>query len=87
MEDPRAAVRLMGDLGRIVIPAEIREALGWGTGKELEIAMNDAERSVIIREVSHCCSLCREESEGLVNVGKGYICTQCAGKIRRGRPA
>jgi len=74
----------MGDLGRIVIPADMREALGWGIGKELEIVMSDiSTRSIVIREVLLRCSLCRVESENLRKVESGYICPECTEKIKQ----
>jgi len=83
MEGQRVATRLMGDLGRIVIPADMREALGWGIGKELEVVMNNlATRSIVIREVLLRCSLYQVESENLRKVEKGYVCSGCAAKIK-----
>jgi len=82
MVSPSVATRSIDELGRIVIPADVREALGWGTGTKLEIAVNDANvKSVVVREASPCCSLCRAESENLAKIEKGYVCRQCAAKI------
>ena len=83
MTEQKAVARSMDDLGRVVIPGDIREALGWGTGTKLEVTISDITvKTVVIREISPCCSLCREESENLVKVEKGYICTECATKIK-----
>ncbi|MCL2579855.1 MAG: AbrB/MazE/SpoVT family DNA-binding domain-containing protein [Oscillospiraceae bacterium] len=77
------ATRQLDELGRLVIPADIRESLGWGTGTKLGVEINDITvKSIIVREVSPCCSLCRAESEDLVAVEKGYICKQCVGKVK-----
>jgi len=82
MEKQKAATRSMDDLGRVVIPGDIRETLGWGTGTLLEAEISDITvRSITIREVSACCSLCRANSEDLVKVEKGHVCCQCAAKI------
>jgi len=82
MEEPKA-IRQMDELGRIVIPADIRESLGWGTGTKLEIVISDITvKSIVIREVSPCCSLCRAESENLVQIEKGYVCEQCAEQVK-----
>jgi len=82
MEENRTTQN-MDDLGRIVIPADIRENLGWGTGTKLEVAINDITvKSIVVREVSPCCSLCRAESENLTPIEKGHICGQCAAKLK-----
>ena len=81
--DVQKATRQMDELGRIVIPADIRESLGWGTGTKLEIVICDITvKSISIREISPCCSLCRAESENLVQIEKGYICEPCAEQVK-----
>ena len=75
--------RLIDDLGRIVIPADIREAFGWGAGKKLEVAISDvASKSIIIRDFIFRCSLCQEKHKDLVRIENGYICPSCTAKIR-----
>jgi len=82
MEKQKAATRQLGGLGRFVIPEDIRETLGWGTGTRLEVEISDITvKSITIREVSACCSLCRAESEDLKSVEKGYVCPKCLAKI------
>ena len=82
MEEQKAT-RQMDELGRIVIPADIRESLGWGTGTKLEVVISDITvKSITIREVSPCCSLCRSESENLVQIEKGYVCEHCAEQVK-----
>jgi len=83
MEKQMAVARQLDDLGRIVIPGSIREALGWGTGTRLEVAISDTPtKSIAVREVSARCSLCRKESENLAKVEKGHICQECFAKIK-----
>ena len=73
----------MDDLGRIVIPRDIREAFGWGDGTKLEITISDITvKSIVVREVSPCCSLCRAESENLMKIEKGHVCEQCAEQVK-----
>jgi len=82
MEKQKAATRQLDGLGRFVIPEDIRGALGWGTGTRLEVEISDITvKSIILREVSACCSLCRAESENLKSVEKGYVCQKCLAKI------
>ena len=81
--EAQKVTRQMDELGRIVIPADIREALGWGTGTKLEVVINDITvKSITIREVSPCCSLCRAECENLVQVEKGYVCERCIEQVK-----
>ena len=83
MEKEKSATRQMDDLGRIVIPGDIREVLGWGTGTRLEIAISDVTvKSIIVREVAPCCSLCRNEPDNLIKIEKGFVCQACAGKLK-----
>ena len=77
-----AVMQSMDELGRLIIPRGIRDVFGWGPGTKLEVAISDITvNAVLIREISPCCSLCREESEDLLQVEKGYICRQCLAKV------
>ena len=83
MENQRGSTRTLDELGRVVIPGDIRETMGWGMGTRLEVEISDVNiKTITIREVSPCCSLCRTACEDLVEVEKGFVCPQCAGKIR-----
>ncbi|MCL2578651.1 MAG: AbrB/MazE/SpoVT family DNA-binding domain-containing protein [Oscillospiraceae bacterium] len=74
--------RSMDDLGRVVIPRDIREEFGWGAGTKLEVVIKDVSvRSVTIRESTLRCSLCRQEAENLVKIEEGHICPQCSAKV------
>ena len=79
--------RQIDEIGRIVIPADIREELGWGVGITLEVAINDnkdnAAKSVIMKEAAPCCSLCRKQSATLVRIEKNFMCPECLIKIIR----
>ena len=78
MAEQRAITRSIDELGRFVIPIDIRNVFGWGLGTKLEITISDAYAKVIsVREISPCCSLCRKESENLVNIERGYVCPKC----------
>ena len=81
--EEKATARSMDELGRVVIPADMREKLGWGTGTKLEVAISDVTiKTITIREVSPCCSLCKAESENLTQVESGYICGKCTAKLK-----
>ena len=78
----------MDDLGRIVVPKDLRQILRWGFGTGFVMEIQDlAEKAVIVREVVSCCSLCGEGYERLTKVEKGHICWSCLEKaehIRHG---
>ena len=78
-----ATTRSIDDLGRIVIPVDIRESFGWGAGTKLEVAIsNIAAKTITIREFSPCCSLCWAQPENLTPIEKGYVCEQCLARIK-----
>ena len=80
--EEKGTTRNMDDLGRVIIPADIREKLGWGAGTKLEVSINDITvKSIVVREVAPCCSLCRAQSENLTPIEKGHVCQRCAAKI------
>jgi len=82
MRNQKTVTRQMDELGRIVIPADIREAFEWGIGTRLEVAISDSTaKSIIIKEVFPCCSLCRKKSDCLMRIEKGYMCQGCLEKI------
>ena len=76
--------RPLDDLGRVVIPRPICEVFGWAEGTRLEVSVDAsiAADAVILRAASPFCSLCRERSGDLAKVEKGYVCAQCAAKIK-----
>ena len=71
--------RPIDELGRIVIPKEIRNALGIRPKDEIEIYIEDG--SMIMRKASPCCAVCGSEA-GLLQISDKYICAECAEKIK-----
>lgn len=67
-------VRKIDELGRVVVPMEVRKVNGWGPGTALEIfATHD---SVIFRAYGNHCSVCGGDEE-LTKVTSGCICSKC----------
>jgi AbrB family looped-hinge helix DNA binding protein len=57
MSDLRSGIeRRLDAMGRIVIPAEIREALGLSGGDALDISIRDG--AVVLVPVEECCPRC-----------------------------
>ncbi len=71
-------VRTLDDLGRIVIPSDVRDTLSWTPGVRLEMFYSESARAVVIREEVVRCSLCREESDSLMRIAGGFVCVKCA---------
>jgi len=71
--------RPIDELGRIVIPKEIRNALGICPKDEIEIYIEDG--NMIMRKAVPCCAICGSE-EGLLPLGEKYICAECAETVK-----
>lgn len=72
--------RKVDELGRIVIPSEIRKHLGieQDTILEVELCNND----VIIRKAEDTCRLCGSVRD-LRKIGDTFICRECANEIKK----
>lgn len=73
-------VRRVDELGRIVIPMEIRKTLGIAEKDPLEIFV-DGEQ-IILRKYQASCIFCDEAENLEVYKGKN-ICQKCKGKIAK----
>lgn len=74
-------VRRIDDLGRVVIPKELRRMLGIKEGDPLEI-FTDGERIVLRKYVPGCC-LCGNVDQKLATLSSGKIvCGPCVDLIR-----
>ena len=73
------------ELGRILIPSELRQQLGWSiTGK---VSIYHVDRSTLIFQLSderaiQICSLCNE-GEGVTSIKDSGICRDCVERICR----
>lgn len=71
-------VRKVDELGRIVIPKEIRKVLRIEEKDGLEIYVE--EDRIILKKYEPSCIFCGE-SEGLIDFNDKNICPECAAKI------
>lgn len=69
-------VRLIDDLGRVVLPTEARYALDWAEKTPVEIWVNAVEQELVIKKHSCTCAFCAE-TENLKPFQKKYICPAC----------
>lgn len=71
-------VRKLDDLGRVVLPVELRRRLGMIEGEPLEIFV-DGEQ-VILKKYQPLCIFCGG-GEDLKNYEGKQICLHCRGRI------
>lgn len=71
-------VRKIDELGRIVLPSELRRVFGIREGDELEISV-DGER-IILNKRDDVCVFCSAEGQ-LVSFKGRRVCESCAGEL------
>lgn len=73
-------VRKIDELGRIVMPAEIRQTLGLEVRDAMEIFI-DGER-VILQKYQPSCIFCTN-ADNLIDFGGKRICPECLAKLKQ----
>lgn len=73
--------RKLDELGRIVLPIELRRALDLGDGDGCTMELRDG--GILLRKAQPICSLCHGGGDPLRPVAGGYVCPACAELIRR----
>lgn len=73
-------VRKVDELGRIVIPIELRRTLDIEEKDSLEIYMN--ESSIVLKKYEPACVFCGSNKEILNYKGKN-ICSKCLEAIKK----
>jgi transcriptional pleiotropic regulator of transition state genes len=71
-------VRKIDDLGRIVIPAEMRRVFNIHEGDPLNIAVEG--ENILIRKFESTCTFCGSTKDVGSFKGKG-LCTRCRSQI------
>lgn len=72
-------VRRIDDLGRVVVPKEIRDTFGWDAGTPLEIYVDEGQ-TLVMRRYARGCLVCGA-AENLVQVGNVPLCPKCVDKF------
>ena len=70
--------RKVDDLGRIVLPVEMRRMFGIRSGDELEIAVDGG--FILLRKVQAHCVFC-DRSERLRSYRDKQVCASCAQEL------
>ena len=78
---PTGIVRAIDDLGRVVIPKNIRQIQGWSEGTLLEVFADN--KGVLLQkyEPITSCVFCGEESTLVDAFSRKYVCSKCASRI------
>ncbi len=71
-------VRRVDELGRIVLPAELRRTLDIGERDELEIYLDDDK--VVLKKYEPSCIFCASNCN-LVNYHGRNVCMECIQKL------
>lgn len=80
MKRSTGIVRKLDDLGRLVIPMELRRMLGIEDNSPMEIFM-DGE-NIVLRVYRPACMLCNNDNEEEVIVRDGKrLCRQCLSRF------
>ncbi len=84
-EKNTGVVRRIDDLGRIVIPKEIRRSLNlMGDNASVEIHLDRG--CIVLSPIGNACILCGEKNdEKLVCVGEDVVCTGCLDRFEAAR--
>lgn len=71
-------IRKLDDLGRVVIPKEMRRTLDIREGGELAITLEG--NGVIITKFTSTCDICNSE-EGVERENRVFLCVSCRDKL------
>lgn len=68
------------NLGRVILPAEVRRELGIQLGEELNLLVSDGK--IILSKQSFNCAICGS-NRVLIQLHHKGICEECYNKIKR----
>ena len=72
-------VRRIDDLGRIVLPVELRRTLELETGDSLEILVED--NTIILKKYQPACIFC-DDAKDIVNFKGKNVCPNCIKELQ-----
>lgn len=74
------SVRLIDELGRIVLPTEVRQMMDWSDKTPVQIWTNETKNEVILRNHVYTCIYCGE-TRNLKAFHNKHICPNCQKEI------
>lgn len=75
------AVRKIDDLGRLILPIELRRRAGMEEFAEVEMGV-DEEGQILLRKLGARCIVC-DQTEHLLFAGEKALCEACLQKFQR----
>jgi len=76
----QGAARRIDQLGRVVVPAELRRLLGFHEGELLEFCVRGDE--LVLRRAVPSCAICGITTDDLVDLRDKHLCPRCVREIR-----
>lgn len=73
-------VRHLDDLGRVVIPMELRRTLGFGVRQPITVLVNGDD--IVLRRYDDSCALCGNTDSKFEEVRGRAVCTDCVARVR-----
>lgn len=73
-------VRKIDNLGRIVVPKEIRKVHGWTVGTTMEFYVT--EEGMAFKPFVAQCAACRGSMKELVQVKNIHVCKDCLSEVK-----
>lgn len=75
-------VRKVDELGRVVLPIEVRRMLGVEVKDSLAILVDKEQEQIILKKISHNCFKCNS-TEDLKLIKQGYfLCDKCIKQLQ-----
>lgn len=75
-------VRNLDNLGRVVIPKEMRKLLSIEVGDAVEIIKD--KNTVVLKKYGNRCVFC-DGKDRIIEFNKSYICDECMKKLLRNK--
>lgn len=76
VDNYKGIVRQVDELGRIVVPIELRRSLSIGHRDQVEIDLNQENKTIVIKKFQPGCILCGNENIVVHYKGKA-LCKEC----------
>ena len=76
----KAPTRIIDELGRVVLPREVRDILGWQERTKLELWLDGSDNALILRRHQPTC-MCCGGTQDLKLLGTKGTCSGCRQEI------
>lgn len=73
-------VRHLDDLGRVVIPMELRRTLGFGVRQPVTVLVDGDD--IVLRRYDDSCALCGNTDGEFESVRGRAVCRDCIDRVR-----